>query len=374
MTRIVVQARDLDHNRIDGTRVYLKQLLDRFGALQKEVSFDIYHKDAFNKELTPKVFPNYSFFTLPGRFVWMQTSFALAMLRKKPEKVFLPLQAAPLFFPSKTELTVTIHDLAFRFYPSTFPWWTRWKLRIFLRILLWRAKKIICVSHATKRDLLHFFPHLLEKRIRVVHHGFDDSFFNTKSDPEATERLLKVYGAVSGKYLLYVGALQPRKNINRIIEAFEKVKKEYPDYKLVLAGEPAWLAETILNRVASSPYAEDIILTGGISFESVRALYQRASLFLFPSLYEGFGLPILEAFASGVPVLVSENSSLREVAGDGAWYCDAFSADDIAKQIQCVLGNENLRTKLMQRSQEQLRKFSWDKAAEETLDFILEKG
>jgi glycosyltransferase involved in cell wall biosynthesis len=302
----------------------------------------------------------------------MQTSFALAMLHKKPEKVFLPLQAAPLFFPRTTELTVTIHDLAFRFYPKTFPWWTRWKLRIFLRILLWRAKKIICVSHATKRDLLHFFPHLLEKRIRVIHHGFDDTFFHTKGDPKATEELLKMYGVVSGEYLLYVGALQPRKNINRIIEAFEKIKKSHPEKKLVLAGEPAWLAETILNRVASSPYTEDIILTGGISFDTVRALYQRTALFLFPSLYEGFGLPILEAFASGVPVLVSENSSLREVAGDGAWYCDAFSSDDMAEQILCLLGNESLRAKLIIRGEEQLHKFSWDKAAKETLDFILE--
>ncbi len=376
MTRIAIQARDLDHNRIDGTRVYLKQLLDRFGSLRPDISFDVYHRDNFNQELSPKEFPNYTFWKLPGRLAWMQTSFAFRMLRNPAEKAFLPLQAAPLFFPKKTEITITIHDLAFRFYPQTFPLYTRIKLRIFLRIVLWRAKKIICVSHATKRDLLHFFPGLLEKRIRVIHHGFNDSLFRVASGPKETKEVLKKYNISSGQYLLYVGALQPRKNLVRIIEAFERVKKsnleQQKNLKLVLAGEEAWLAEEILKRAKESICSNDIVLTKGISFSEIKILYQEARIFVFPSLYEGFGLPILEAFASRTPVLVSENSSLREVAGDGAWYCDAFSVTDMTKQLLYLLGNEEVCKKLVTRGEEQLKKFSWEKAAKETLDFILE--
>lgn len=372
--RVAIQARDLDHNRIDGTRVYVKQLLDRFADLAPEVQFTLYHRDIFNHRLTPRKAPNYTEKRLRGRFAWMQTAFALEMFKTRPEKVFLPLQAAPLFFPRQSEIIATIHDLAFRFYPETFPLWDRLKLRIFLHVLLWRAKKIICVSHATKRDLLHFFPNLIPEKIKVIHHGFDSQFFQEIASGEDIKKVLEEYQLAPQKYFLYVGALQPRKNIFRIVEAFELVKQsheKYAEYKLVLAGEAAWLSANILKRAETSSYKNDIVLTGGIDFETLRVLYQQTALFVFPSLYEGFGLPILEAFASGVPVLVSENSSLREVAGDGAWYCDAFDAEDIARQMACILENSVLRERILSHSQQQLKKFSWDVSAQETLDFIL---
>ena len=243
--RVAIQARDLDHNRIDGTRVYVKQLLERFADLAPEVEFTLYHRDIFNYRLTPRKAPNYVEKRLRGRFAWMQTSFALEMFRVRPDKVFLPLQAAPLFFPRKTEIIATIHDLAFRFYPETFPTWDRFKLKVFLYVLLWRAKKIICVSHATKRDLLHFFPKLAPENVKVIHHGFDGKFFQEKAREEQKSEVLKEYSLFSNQYFLYVGALQPRKNILRIIEAFEILKKNHEqikEYKLVLAGEAAWLS------------------------------------------------------------------------------------------------------------------------------------
>lgn len=373
--RVAIQARDLDHNRIDGTRVYLKQLLERFSDLAPEVQFTLYHRDIFNPRLAPRKALNYTEKRLPGMVAWMQTSFVVEMFRTKPDKVFLPLQAAPLFFPKHSEITATIHDLAFRFYPETFPLWHRFKLRVFLRILLWRAKKIICVSHATKRDLLHFFPTLAPEHIRVIHHGFDASFFEERVSSEVAEATYHQFLLKPKKYLLYVGALQPRKNVIRVIEAFEMVKStqsDYQDYKLVLAGEAAWLSQGILKRVETSLNKKDIVLTGGIGFEALRHLYQGAALFVFPSLYEGFGLPILEAFASKIPVLISENSSLREVAGEGAWYCDAFDSEDIARQIIFILSSPDMQDRLLAQGQKQLQKFSWDRSAQETLDFIIQ--
>lgn len=372
--RVAIQARDLDHNRIDGTRVYLKQLLERFFALAPEIEFSLYHRDIFNHHLAPPKAPNYIEKRLPGRIAWMQTSFALEMFRTKPDRVFLPLQAAPFIFPGKPEIIATIHDLAFRFYPETFPRWHRFKLQIFLRILLWRAKRIICVSHATKRDLLHFFPDLQPEQVKVIHHGFDASFYEERVSQELAEEVLKRYELTSQKYFLYVGALQPRKNLVRTIEAFENLKKNNPecqDMQLVLAGEAAWLSAGILKCAETSEYAKDIILTGGVDFQTLRVLYQHTALFLFMSLYEGFGLPILEAFASKVPVLVSENSSLREVAGEGAWYCDAFDPEDMARQMLYILNNPKIKEHLLTQAQDQLKKFSWDRSAQETLDFIL---
>lgn len=371
--RLAIQASDLDHKRIDGTRVYLYQLLKYFGALRKQDTFFLYHKGDFNQSLIPKSFPNYRVIQKRGRGPWMQTTFAWEMFRAKPEKVFLPLQAAPLLFPKRSEITATIHDLAFRFYPETFTWWTRAKLNVFLSLVLWRAEKIITVSHATKRDLIYFYPDITaRKKIRVIHHGFDREFYGTKVPLALRQPVYERFGLEPGKYILYVGALQPRKNLLRVIDAFESLEKELNGVKLVLAGEVAWLSEHIIEKAEHSSRKGDIVLTGGLDFETLRALYQGAGLFLFPSLYEGFGLPILEAFASGVPTLLSENSCLYEVALEGAWYCNAFDVEDMAAQIMAVWNNEELQQNLRERGYERLKEFSWEKTAKETLDFIFD--
>ena len=142
--------------------------------------------------------------------------------------------------------------------------------------------------------------------------------------------------------------------------------------RLVLAGEPAWLSDGILRAREESPFKTDIILTGRVSFEDLRALYQGARLFAFPSLYEGFGLPLLEAFASGTPVLTADNSSLREVAGDGALYVEAESETDIAEKIFQLWKDDRLRSSLCEKAKLELARFSWDKAARKTLDTILD--
>lgn len=368
--RIAVQASDLDHARIDGTRVYLLELLKRFGMLDTTDSFTLYHKGVFNPVLTPPDFPNYETVALPFPKAWMQTRFAWEMLRTRPDKLFLPIQAAPVLLPKGIEVTATIHDLAWKRYPETFPTRDRWKLDFMLKTVLARAHKLIAVSESTKRDLLEFFPTLPENRIRVIHHGFDKQFFGTRlSTPELSEKL-GGYQLKANGYFLYVGALQPRKNLIRLIQAFEVMKATCPEAKLVLAGEAAWLARDILEAREGSYYQEDIMLTGRVSFADLRVLYQGARAFVFPSLYEGFGIPVLEAFAAGVPVLTADNSSLREVSGEGALYCDALSVEDIAGKLTNLWQDESLRQSLVRQGSERLAQFSWDKCARETWEYI----
>jgi len=381
--RIAVQASDLDVARIDGTRVYLKELLNRFGQYAPEEEFLLYHQSQFNPELAPKMFANYRVKACPFPLAWMQTRFVWELFRTKPEKLFLPIQAAPLFIPRETEVTATIHDLAFKRYPETFPKKHLMKLNFLLDVVVRRADKLIAVSQSTKDDLLEFFPKLPESRVRVIHHGFDNDFFSTRLSKDILSKTLKTFNLQLSTYVLYVGALQPRKNLVRLIEAFGIIKKRLEghsgsfDYaqdgkrmKLVLAGEPAWLAGDILEAREKSVYKEDIILTGRVTFETLRALYQGARFFVFPSLYEGFGLPILEAFASRVPVLTADNSSLPEVAEQAALYCDAESASDIAEKMKHLWGSEALRADLVVQGEAQLKKFSWEKCAEETLRYI----
>ncbi len=368
--RVAIQASDLDHVRIDGTRVYLRELLKRFGSLSPETFFDVYHKGVFNPELAPLARENYREIQIPFRFAWMQTRFALELFLHRPEKLFLPIQAAPLFLPKSIEVTATIHDLAFKRFPETFPKKDLWKLNFMLETAVKRADKLIAVSASTKRDLLEFFPHLPESRITVIHHGFDSEFFGMRVPEEELASKLRSYALKAKSYILYVGALQPRKNLIRLMQAFEILKRTVPEAKLVLAGEPAWLSQGILDVRNASHYREDIVLTGRVSFEDLRMLYQGARAFAFPSLYEGFGLPILEAFASQTPVLVARNSSLTEVAGDGALYCQADEVTDIAKQLEQLWNNEAFRKDLIKKGNERLRYFSWDQCAQKTLDCI----
>ncbi|MEK7549768.1 MAG: glycosyltransferase family 1 protein [Patescibacteria group bacterium] len=370
--RVAVQASDLDHSRIDGTRVYLKELLHRFSVLSPETDFLLYHQNQFNPDLAPPERANYLFSALHFPFAWMQTRFALELFLKRPEKLFLPIQAAPIFIPKGTEVTTTIHDLAFKKYPKTFPLKDRLKLNFLLDVAVKRADKLIAVSQSTKQDLLTFFPKLSPEKIRVIHHGFDSDFFEESVDTSLLAEGLVRYGLSPENYILYVGALQPRKNLTRLIKAFSLAKKEYPEMKLLLVGERAWLSAGIFEAAKKSEYKKDIIFTGRVSFKELRRLYQGARFFAFPSLYEGFGLPLLEAFASRVPVLTSSNSSLPEVAGKGALFCDASSTEDIAKKLSLLWQDADLRKSLISKGQQELTRFSWEKCAKETLSYILE--
>ncbi len=369
---IAIQASDLDHARIDGTRVYVRELLRRFGKLDQSDQFWLYHQRTFNPSLAPPTFPNYTERAIPFPLAWMQTRFAFDLHVQKLNKLFLPIQAAPFLVPRSLEITATIHDLAFKKYPKTFPTLHQLKLNLLLDAVVRRADKLIAVSTSTKKDLLDYYPTLDEKKVRVIHHGYDGEFFGVNLPTDTLQVSLDRFGLLRGRYALYVGALQPRKNLVRLIQAFERVKKTTPDLRLVFAGETAWLAEEIIRARSASVYQSDIIFAGRVTFEDLRALYQGARLFVFPSLYEGFGLPLLEAFASGVPVLTTQNSSLPEVGGDAALYCNAENVSDIAHKLELLWKDTEMAGVLKGKAKERLAYFSWDRSASETLGYILE--
>lgn len=368
--RIAIQTSDLDHQRIDGTRVYLFEMLKRFGHLSPESEFLLYHARHFNPTLAPPALSNYQERKIPFPKAWMQTRFVWELFRDRPEKLFLPIQAAPLIVPKNLDITATIHDLAFKRYPETFPRQALFKLNLLLDVAVRKATKLIAVSESTKKDLLEFFPKLDPETVKVISHGFNAEFFGKRIPRDELSRFLTSYKLQVTSYCLYVGALQPRKNLVRLIRAFEMAKEKQPEMQLVLVGESAWLSEDIVKAAKMSPYNKDIHLIGRVTFEELRLWYQGARLFAFPSLYEGFGIPILEAFASGLPVLTANNSSLPEVAGDAALYADAKNAEDIALKLTELWSNSELQKDLVTKGQEQLKKFSWDKCACETLEYI----
>jgi glycosyltransferase involved in cell wall biosynthesis len=369
--KIAIQVSDLDQSRIDGTRVYIRELLGRLGEDSRESLFVLYHQESFHPDLKPRFYSNYQEKKIPFPWAWMQTRFAWEIFRNTPDKLFLPIQAAPFLLPKKLEVIATIHDLAWKKFPETFSWWDRFKLDRHLAHVVKRADKLIAVSESTKNDLEKYFPQILSSKVSVIHHGFDAAFYEKRVSEDEVQKELSVYGLEKGNYVLYVGALQPRKNLVRLIEAFEILKVTSPQAKLVLAGEVAWLASDILETRMKSMYREDILLLGKVSFETLRVLYQGARMVAFPSLYEGFGLPILEAFASKVALLTADNSSLREVAGEGALYCQGENVEDIAVKLEELWQNQALREELVAKGIEELTRFSWETCSRKTIDFLL---
>lgn len=365
---IAIQAADLDADRIDGTRVYLAQLLKRFGSLAPDDRFHLYHRSRFNLELAPPVLPNYDVRAVKAPFYWTQTRFAWEMWKSEPERLWMPVQALPFFLPKGIRTTVTIHDLAFKYFPDHFSKKDQRRLHMFADFAVKKADKLIAVSESTKRDILKFYPDVDESKIKVIYHGFDSDLFQGSAMDNG---ILKQYHLEAKKYILYVGAIQPRKSILTLLDAFALEREQHADMKLVLAGEKAWLWRETLEAIERHPFRDDIILTGKVCFKDLAALYAGAKMFVFPSLYEGFGIPVLEAMAAGIPVICSDNSSLPEVGGDAALYFDALNVQELASRIETIWTDDVVCESMIKKGFGNIKRFSWDKCAQETLEYII---
>ena len=368
--RIAIHAADLDSERIDGTRVYIYNVLKHLGKISPQDDFLIYHKGDFNKALVPPELENYKIRKIKKFPFWTQTAFAFAIWKDRPDALWMPVTNIPVLRRRSLRVVSTVHDLAYRYFPQYFPKKDLFKLKLFANIAARLSAGLIAVSQSTKNDILKIYPYLQAEKIRVVHHGFDPEIFQKTTSLEMSEKILRTYSLKPKTYLLYVGAIQPRKNLPVLIKAFEKIKETKKDLKLVIAGDRAWMWQETMEKITESRFKEDIIVTGKISFEDMAVFYRNAAVFVFPELYAGFGIPILEAFAAGVPVIAADNSSLPEVGGDAALYFDAGNPVDLFEKIGRISYDENLRISMIGKGTERVKNFSWEKCARETLDFI----
>lgn len=222
---IAIEAADLDHSRIDGTRIYLSQILYRLGRLAPQSRFFIYHRGNFNPALMPPDFPNYSFPKIKPWPAWVFTVFSRALWQDRPKVLWMPVQALPIFRRKEMKTVVTIHDLAFRYFPQTFPWLDSWKLRLFSAYAIKNADRIIAISQATKEDIMKFYPQIKEEKIKVIYHGLGREDYQQEYLAGELEDFLKKWNLQKGQYILYVGAIQPRKNLEVLISAFEELAK-----------------------------------------------------------------------------------------------------------------------------------------------------
>jgi len=369
--RIAVNAADLDHPRIDGTRIYIQNLLKNFGLQNREDRFLIYHKSKFNSQLTFPKFENYEVIKKPFPFWWTQTRFAWEMWREKPDILFMPMHSLPFLRSKKTKTVVTIHDLAFKFFPDHFPKKELRRLNFFTDYAAANSDKIIAISNSTKKDLLKIYPKINAEKVKVIYHGYDKDLFHENISDDQIKKINSKFihhGGQNSKFILFVGTIQPRKNIETLLEAFKilRRKEAHKNLNLVIAGSEGWLAGSIVEKIRKTPGA---VMTGKFETKDLPALIAGAEVFVLPSLYEGFGLPVLEAMACGTSVAVADNSSLGEIAGNAGILFDACSSEKIADVLLEIIENEKLRNALREKGLERVKNFSWEKCAKETLEW-----
>jgi len=260
---------------------------------------------------------------------------------------------------------ITLHDLSHLHYPQLHPNERVAYLRRQLPRSLHNASHIIVDAQSTRQELIEIFD-LPGEHISVIPLGVDPSFHSANA--EAASSTLERFGLRPKHYLLSVGTLEPRKNIERTLQAYaalpEYLRRDFP---LVLSGGKGWKDEAILARVKQIKLPGRVVLTGYVAHQELLALYASCAVFVYPSLYEGFGLPILEAMAAGAPVITANTSAMPEVAGDAALLIDPMSADAIAAAMQRLLEDRELAAALSAHGRERARGFTWARTAQETL-------
>jgi len=313
---------------------------------------------------------------IPFPRLWTHLRLSWEMGRHPPDLLFVPAHVLPPIRPRRS--LVTVHDLGYRHFPQAHRPLDRLYLDLSTRWNAHAATRILADSEATKADLIGEYGTPASK-ITVVYPGRDESLRRV-DDPAAVSAVKSKYG-IAGDYVLYVGTLHPRKNLLRLIEAFSILNSpisnlqspiSIPDLQLVIAGKKGWLYDEIFDRVKSLGLAGRVILTGYVPDADLPALLSGARSFVFPSLHEGFGFPVLEAMSCGVPVICSNSSSLPEVAGDAALLIDPLDTTALAEALARLLADESLRVSLVARGYEQARRFSWERAARQVLSIIEE--
>jgi len=279
--------------------------------------------------------------------------------------------------PIKARRLFTFHDLAYFKLPQSFTLGSRLIKQFFTGWGVRRASGVICVSHNTRKDLLEKYPFLDKDIVNVIHlagetsPGIEDKQSTGNKDEQTVnddQNILKKYGIYS-RFILAVGTLEPRKNYEVLVEAYkELVSRSDISHKLVICGKKGWKYDGILDKLNHPSLKERVIITGYVAQELLPVFYRQADLFVYPSLYEGFGLPPLEALSHGVPVITSNVASLPEVVGDAALTFKPDDVRELADLMLRVLKDDKLRNSLREKGPEQAKKFSWRTTAEKTIE------
>ncbi len=289
-------------------------------------------------------------------------SIPLKLRRRRVELFHSPHYVLPLLCP--TRAVVTIHDCIHLLFPQYLP--NRGAIHyaeLMMRHAIRRSAVVLTVSEASRADILRFFPETDAERVQVVPNAIDRAILDDPGEEEKA-RVRERY-QIRGRFVLYAGNIKPHKNLERLITAFALLRQRgFDDLKLIIIGDEVTKHGSLRRTMEAAGLRHDVRFFGFVPDRTLACLYRMASVFAFPSLYEGFGLPPLEAMACGTPVVTSRLSSLPEVVGDAAMLVDPYSTEDIARGLLRVLSDETVRTDLVKRGRVRAQAFSWEQSVE----------
>jgi glycosyltransferase involved in cell wall biosynthesis len=352
-----------------GTEHYASILLERMLRSGSGHTFRLYVRRALPPD-APWLHGNVEQVVIPTPRLWTQLGLASHVWRKQPDVLFIPAHTMPILHRPSLKTVVTIHDLGYEYLPQYHQFPHKLYLNRTTEFAARHATQLIAVSEFTKQDLVAKLG-VPASRISVVYEGVDASRYARPAESEIDRVRHKL--DLGHPYILFVGTIQPRKNLVRLIEAFSLIAHTYPDHRLVLAGGKGWMSDEIYAAPERLGLADRVRFTGFVDETDKPALYAGADVTALVSLFEGFGLPVLESMACGTPVVASNTTSLPEVVGQAGVLVNPERPDDIAAGLDRVLGDGRVRRGLAETGREQVKKFSWDNAAQQTLD-VLERA
>lgn len=362
--KIAVNTRLLLKNKLEGIGWFIFETLKRITQQHPEHEFFFifdrkYDKDfLFSDNVTPLVLPPQARHPIL-HYLWFEQSIPILLKKIKPDLFLTPDAYCSL--NTKTKTLIVIHDLNFEHYPEHMPWLNRRYYRYYTPKFAERADRIATVSNFSKNDIVKQY-HINPEKIDVIYNGANESY---KPIGEEEKVILKRENTHGRDFFIFIGALNPRKNLTNLFKAFDLFKKQTKsDYKLVVVGEKMYWPKNIKITYENMEYSDDVIFTGRLGVEKLSKMIATAKALTFASYFEGFGIPIIEAFKAETPVITSNVSSMPEIAGDAAILTDPFNPEDIATAMKAIATDENLRAELIKKGRQRVKMFSWDNTAE----------
>lgn len=357
---------------VSGIEIFTKNIIDEFLKFNDNIKFYILSSEDLpdilnfqNKKDRIEVIKINGLKKKYSKALYQQFGIYCLLKKYKIDLLFSPSLAGPFFYKNKV---MVIHDCAYDRFDEEFE---NVLSRIYIRAMFYGAKyfskKIVTVSNFSKRELIKFYK-IKPEKIDVIYEGVPEML---KIEENFAQKTLIKFKIVQ-PYFLYIGSWRPRKNLPGLIKAFKIFIKKNKNFQLVIAGRKDKRFFDLEQIIKNENLEQKIILTNFISQKEKTALYKNALALIFPSYYEGFGLPVLEAQSLGIPVLTSDISSLPEVAGDAALYVSPYNVEKIAQGMEEIASNEGLRKDLIQRGYENIKRFSWQKSAQQLLNLFYE--
>lgn len=383
--RICIDARCLMQGRRTGVEEYTLNLILNLLEIDKENDYVLFFNSWSSPNFDFSVFSKFPNITLRGLRIpnkllnlsfWYLGWPHIDKLVGGADILFLP---NIIFYGAskKTKLFLTIHDLSFDRYPQTFSFKRKmWHNFINPKKVCRRADKIIAMSQSTKNDIISFY-NIRPKKIEMIHSAASNEFEVLGRNDQKLIKMKEKF-RLPYKFILYLGTIEPRKNIIGLIRAFdalqmeahEKGDEEILKYKLIIAGAKGWLGKVVFSERKKAIFRDHIQMMKFVPDKYKKYVYNLASVFVYPSFFEGFGFPPLEAMKCGVPVIVSNNSSLPEIVGNGGILIDPNKPDEIVKALKEIIKNRELREKLIEKGLEKSKEFDWKKTAENFLAVV----